>query len=171
MEQQEIQGAENATFAQWREKTASFPISPVTLLATDYLNHFNEVVMLVDMIPSVPEMLPDIEAWREKTYAEHFRASNLDYGDLAAAAYSHAPAAFKDAFENVVSQLNQVIQVTIKGLSAAACADDKTQIAAIAREAVPVMMAMIASADGIIAGGRPVLQQDAIDQLLAKGNS
>lgn len=171
MSEQNAAGAEDAVPAAWRDKVAGFPISPVTLLATDYLNHFNEVVMLVDMIPSMPDMLPDVQAWREKSYIEHFRTIKLDYGDIAAEAYDHVPQAFRVSFENIVNQLNQVIQVTIKRLSAAALAENQEELEAAAREAVPVMTALIASADGIIAGGRVVMQQDAIDRLLAKDSA
>ena len=39
-------------------------VSPQTFLATDYLNHFNEVVMLLGMLGDMPEMFEDIAAWR-----------------------------------------------------------------------------------------------------------
>ena len=84
---------------EWLSRIAGTPISPVTLLATDYLNHFNEVIMLIGMIPSMPEILDDVLAWKSKTYPEHFRAINLDYGQLAAEAYDHAPALHKEPFE------------------------------------------------------------------------
>ena len=44
-------------------------------------------------------------------------------GNIAADAYDHVPRAFKVSFENIVNQLNQVIQVTINRLSAAALAE------------------------------------------------
>ena len=58
-----------------------------TLLATDYLNHFNEIIMLLDMIPSMPECLEDAKAWEPKTYVEHFRDSGFADKDLAIFAY------------------------------------------------------------------------------------
>jgi hypothetical protein len=30
-------------------------INPTTWLATDYLNHFNEAIMLLEMLPCAPE--------------------------------------------------------------------------------------------------------------------
>ena len=42
-----------------------------TLLATDYLNHVNEIVMLVEIIPDAPECLDDCKAWQPMTYQEH----------------------------------------------------------------------------------------------------
>ena len=38
-------------------------INEETLLATDYLNHFNEIIMILDMIPMMPECLDDAKAW------------------------------------------------------------------------------------------------------------
>jgi hypothetical protein len=32
-------------------------------LATDYLSHFNEAIMLLDLVSTVPECLPDLTAW------------------------------------------------------------------------------------------------------------
>ena len=34
-------------------------INPRTGLATDYLNHFNEAIMLLEMIPDIPESAED----------------------------------------------------------------------------------------------------------------
>ena len=34
-------------------------INPETGLASDYLNHFNEAIMLLDMIPALPECTED----------------------------------------------------------------------------------------------------------------
>lgn len=68
----------------WRQKVSGTLINSETLLATDYLNHFNEVVMLVEMVPDMPDMLPDCQSWKLKSYPEHFVASGLEYGGLAA---------------------------------------------------------------------------------------
>ncbi len=38
-------------------------INPNTFLATDYLNHFNEMVMFLEMIPDMPDMLEEAKAW------------------------------------------------------------------------------------------------------------
>src|SRR6202051_3404623 len=61
-------------------------INPRTGLATDYLNHFNEAVMLLDMIPDIPECAEDFLQWHPLSYAEHFTASNFAARELAIAA-------------------------------------------------------------------------------------
>ena len=48
-------------------------INPRTGLATDYLNHFNEAIMLLEMIPDMPECFEDFLGWQPLSYAEHFK--------------------------------------------------------------------------------------------------
>jgi len=56
-------------------------INPHTGLATDYLNHFNEAIMLLEMIPDIPESVEDFLRWRPLSYAEHFTASHFKARD------------------------------------------------------------------------------------------
>ncbi|WP_213030289.1 hypothetical protein, partial [Acinetobacter baumannii] len=44
-------------------------INPRTGLATDYLNHFNEAIMLLEMVPDMPECAEDFLAWTPLSYA------------------------------------------------------------------------------------------------------
>ena len=62
-------------------------INPRTGLATDYLNHFNEAIMLLEMIPDMPECAEDFLNWRPLSYSEHFTASSFSARDLAIEAY------------------------------------------------------------------------------------
>jgi len=52
-------------------------INPRTGLATDYLNHFNEAIMLLEMIPDMPECMTDFLERQPLSYREHFAASNF----------------------------------------------------------------------------------------------
>ena len=47
-------------------------INPRTGLATDYLNHFNEAIMLLEMIPDMPECAEDFLGWQPLSYARAF---------------------------------------------------------------------------------------------------
>ena len=58
-------------------------INPSTGLATDYLNRFNEAVMLLDMLATCPEFRDDFLSWESMSYREHFRASHSRTRDLA----------------------------------------------------------------------------------------
>ena len=48
-------------------------------------------MMLVEMLPSMTDILPDCVGWQSKTYPEHFFQIGLDYGPLSAEAYPTFP--------------------------------------------------------------------------------
>ena len=73
-------------------------INPRTGLATDYLNHFNEAIMLLEMIPDVPDCAGDFLGWQPLSYREHFAASNFRARELAIAAYDSADPAIRGEF-------------------------------------------------------------------------
>lgn len=95
---------------------AAANINPESFLATDYLNHFNEIVMLLEMIPDMPELLEDTEDWEPKSYKQHFEDSGFQAKGLAISAFDLAPREIKAAFENVCSQLDKSILTTLAGL-------------------------------------------------------
>src|SRR5579863_3837165 len=84
-------------------------INPRTGLATDYLNHFNEAVMLLEMIPDVPECAEDFLGWQPLSYAEHFTASNFKARDLAIEAYNTADVRVRKEFDNVTSAITAIL--------------------------------------------------------------
>jgi len=65
-------------------------INPRTPLATDFLNHFNEATMLLELLPTAPNCKEDFLAWHPMSYCEHFMASHFKHRDLAIAAYEVA---------------------------------------------------------------------------------
>src|SRR5882672_10903905 len=82
-------------------------INPRTGLATDYLNHFNEAIMLLEMIPDMPECAEDFLTWTPLSYAEHFWASNFKARDLAIESYEMADA--RIAFDNITSTMTSIL--------------------------------------------------------------
>ena len=91
-------------------------INPVTGLATDYLNHFNEAIMLLEMLPSAPECKDDLLAWRPMSYPEHFAASKFRHRDLAIAAYELADPVFRQELDAICQQMNQILTEAQDGL-------------------------------------------------------
>ena len=66
---------DTADYAAWADRLQGTNINGTTLLATDYLNHFNEVIMLIEMVPDMPDIIEDVLAWEPKTYVRHFADS------------------------------------------------------------------------------------------------
>ncbi len=46
-------------------------------LSTDYLNHFGEALMLIEMASDDVSVLDDLAQWRPRSYQQHFMASGL----------------------------------------------------------------------------------------------
>src|SRR5438270_13934262 len=76
-------------------------INPRTGLATDYLNHFNEAIMLLEMVPDMPECAEDFLTWTPLSYAEHFVASNFKDRDLAIEAYEMTEPTIRAEFDKL----------------------------------------------------------------------
>lgn len=89
---------------------AAANIVPATGLATDYLNVFNEAVMLFGLLADMPEILDELTAWEPLSYPEHFRRSGFQARDLAIAAYEAAPAAIRDPFDALSGEIADMIR-------------------------------------------------------------
>ena len=159
-------------------------INATSFLATDYLNHFNEVVMLLEMAADMPEMLEDAAEWQPKSYSEHFADSGFAQADLAIEAYDHCPAAYRTPFDAQVDELNLLVLCTLEEAQAAQ-ADaslDGSYTAGLIGARIETMRAALARLNGIIHGkagdpasapaaapaqpdGQGELDQDAIDAL------
>src|ERR1700759_3980102 len=85
-------------------------INPRTGLATDYLNHFNEAIMLLEMIPDMPECADDFLQWGPLSYAEHFTASNFRARDLAIAAYKEADPTVRVEFDEMTATMTSILR-------------------------------------------------------------
>jgi hypothetical protein len=73
-------------------------INPATGLATDYLNHYNEVAMMIGMLADAPEMVEPILDWRPLGYAAHFRLTHFSDQAAAVAAYDQTSEAVRARF-------------------------------------------------------------------------
>jgi hypothetical protein len=124
-------------------------INPRTGLATDYLNHFNEAVMLLEMIPDMPECIDDFLTWRPLSYAEHFTASNFKARDLAIEAYNTADARIRTEFDNITSAITSILVAVSEAMRKAR--RDKTR-ARLAEQATGWVKPLVMLAGGVING-------------------
>jgi hypothetical protein len=125
-------------------------INPRTGLATDYLNHFNEAIMVLEMIPDMPECAEDFLTWRPLSYAEHFWASNFKARDLAIEAYESADPKVRAEFDNIARTMTSIL--TAVGDAMRVVQQDKSR-AALAQRATAWVKPLVALAGGIINGG------------------
>ena len=83
-------------------------INPATGLSTDYLNHFTEAVMVLEMVGTMPECLDDLRLGGEDL-PEHFAASHFSNRDAIIAAYQSADPAVRAALDRTSDVLNAMV--------------------------------------------------------------
>jgi hypothetical protein len=125
-------------------------INPRTGLATDYLNHFNEAIMLLEMIPDMPECATDFLEWRPLSYAEHFTASHFKARDLAIAAYEAADPEIRAEFDHMTATMTNILSAVSQAMREVQ--QDSTR-AKLAVQAISWLKELVAATGGIINGG------------------
>ncbi len=149
-----------------QEKVRGSNVSEQTLLATDYLNHFNEIVMTIEMIPDMPEFLEEAKEWKPKTYKEHFQGSSIADKDLAIEVYDHVPAKYRDPFEKTIGQVDHLIAVTLEKLEGDLKRGDSELLRENATSLSRVIQRLMDTAAAIIHGSENTMDQEEIDALL-----
>lgn len=141
-------------------------VNEKSLLATDYLNHINEIVMLLEIVPDAPECLDDCKAWAPLDYADHFRNSGIADKELAIEAYPHSPPQYKQPFDQLVREMNRLIAISIKRLDVILAEGNEDQTRHVAARASQNLQDLIGQASAIIHGDDHVIDQAQIDALM-----
>src|SRR3954447_5470461 len=136
--------------AAWTERLRVANINPRTGLATDYLNHFNEAVMLLEMVPDMPECAEDFLTWSPLSYAEHFTASNFKARDLAIEAHAKADPNARAQFDHLPDPMPSA--ETAVGPAMRELEKDTTRVR-LAEQPAQWVKPLIATCGGIINGG------------------
>jgi len=143
---------------------AAANINPRTGLATDYLNHFNEAIMLLEMIPDMPECAADFLDWRPLSYSEHFMASNFKARDLAIRAYEQSDADIRAEFDNITGTMTSILTAVGAAMREARHDDTRTKLA---EQATGWIRPLVTLAGGIIHGPGVELEAD-IDSIMTQ---
>jgi hypothetical protein len=98
-------------------------VNPASGLANDYLNHFNEIVMLIELLPTMLELADDIMAWCPTSYEAYFTLSPLPGRAVALAAYDQIAPDTRREFEKMVAKLDLHVTGCIKQLQGMLQAD------------------------------------------------
>jgi hypothetical protein len=143
-------------------------ISPVTGLATDYLNHFNEAAMMVSIMGDVPELASEVVNWAPIGYAAHFQKTSFRARDLARAAYEQADPDVLARFHTACIEVERAI-ARVQGELRAAGADglDTASEAQVLFDLIARVGAIINGAEAGAAALESADDQAAIDELFS----
>jgi hypothetical protein len=141
--------AQNGSPALDPARLAAANINPVTGLASDYLNHFNEAIMLLDLLPTTPECIVELIGWEPLSYQEHFAASHFKDKELALAAYAVAEPAARAQLDELADTMNALLVATCETLQRRASLDSANALAA---ETAARLKPLVARAGAVING-------------------
>ena len=152
-------------------RLADANINPVTGLATDYLNHFNEAIMLLEMLSGSPDCIADFLDWRPKNYREHFIASRFKDRHIAVAAYDAASPSVRNCLDMLAETMTAVLEAAGAAMRSGLPEPAARQLA---RQAVAALKPLVARAGAVINGDAEALAADAstpqaaVDRLLTR---
>ena len=139
-------------------------VNPASGLANDYLNIFNEIVMMIDLLPGMPDLAGHIGAWSPVTYRASFAQSTLAGRDGALAAYHELEPSFRRSFERRAADLSRAARsacVSVLDLAGDSDADALARVCA--GEAMRLRARLDRIADMVNGGpgvGRPGVQRN-----------
>lgn len=148
------------------QKLIQANINPRTGLATDYLNHFNEAIMLLELMASFPDCQSDFLAWQPKTYTEHFGASRLKDRDIAIAAYEATDPAVRARLEKLCATMMRVIAATRDAMRT----HPGTMTETLAAQVASMLRPLVAQAGAVINGTESpgAAPQSTVDALMQR---
>ena len=138
-------------------------IMPATGLATDYLNVFNEAVMLFGLLGDMPDMIEDLRKWEPLSYEQHFARSSFQAKDLAILAYQNADPAIKAPFDALSHETCDLLQQAIA--QAEGLIQQGAPLEDFIAETTMALKASIMMLDGMVHGGDAGCAQNDIDAL------
>jgi hypothetical protein len=110
-------------------------------LSTDYLNHYGEALMLIEMAVMDLSAIEDLRAWRPQTYRQHFSTSALRCAPGALLAYEQLGRTEMGAFESLCSAMNRLVDTVLLVLTEATTPGDAAMVVDVAAAAFRSLLA------------------------------
>jgi hypothetical protein len=107
---------------------ASFEAPPACGLSNDYLNHYSEALMLIEMAPYDTSLLNDLAQWQPLDYCDYFKASPLRRAPSALTAYEALSVEQRAHFEARMDAVNGLVQTSIMVLQTLSDPDDMSVV-------------------------------------------
>lgn len=121
-----------------------------TGFATNYLNHYVEILLLLEMLPDMIECFEDIRRWRPLSYRSHVIISNLPNNDLILMAYDAADEERRQHLAAVAKKADEGLDTLIARAGVAVDKNDYQALKNIAAEAKSLLVPLFDRMSGII---------------------
>lgn len=96
------------------EAQAGTLVNSASGIANDYLNHFNEVLLMIENLPILlPDMVDDLLQWKPVSYTEYFLNSNLPASAETLRIYNTLDKDIRTDFESMVEMLDGIVMGSI----------------------------------------------------------
>jgi hypothetical protein len=119
-------------------------------LSNDYLNHYSEILMLIEMAADDPAIADDLAGWQPMDYRAYFGASDLRRASAALAAYDALPEDRRLAFEKLVAAMDSLATMAVFALQAPSAPEG---IAVVVEATAPPLRSLIAQAGAFLNSG------------------
>ena len=145
------------------ERTAGSAFSPACAgLSNDFLNHYSEVLMLIEMAASDPAMSDDLMEWQPMGYRAYFAASELRRAAAALEAYEALPEAQRAGFEKLVAAMDSLAIMAVFALQPPT---DEGSAPVVVDETAPALRSLIAKAGAFLnSGGQDLAPDDKAEE-------
>jgi hypothetical protein len=156
------------------EAQAAALVNPASGIANDYLNHFNEVLLMIENLPILlPEMIDEIWQWKPVSYTEYFKNSPLPGSAETLRIYGGLEKEFRADFESMIELLNGIVLSSVDVIFTHRLADGSIEPEAIEdiceQYSADLRAVLDRTADLVNHGYAPPLErpQHMVDRLLA----
>ena len=146
----------NSMTEHLRAHTKGTNVNEETLLTTDYLNHFNEIIMLLEIVPSAPSQFSaELAEWQHESYEEHFTRSGFRDKELAISGYRNSPDDVRRAFDSSVADLEQEMVLLLQQVQEKIGSGDTEELTRLCNESIPRLQDLLQITAGIVNGAVP----------------
>ena len=126
-------------------------------LSNDFLNHYSEVLMLIEMAPHDPDIAADLNDWHPMSYPAYFSASPLRRAATALAAYEALPPARRQAFEQLTGAMDTLATMAAFALQPPC---DTQEAMVVCETTVPALRSLVERAAAFLnSGGRELPEE------------
>lgn len=125
-------------------------VNLVSGLATNYLNHYVEILLLIEMLPDMRECFDEIRRWKPITYRDHVIKSRLPNNEIVLKAYDVVDEERRQKLADIANEANAALTNFIDRAGTAVDLNDSDLLKEIAAEAKEYLTPTIERMTGVI---------------------